>query len=132
MPPARPRATRPGPSPSHCSARRRPPGSANGAGMNSSNGSAVVFVPPSPEALGDAIRPDLQSGDGPDPHVVCSEIDAAGAFVEMTIAGRTPDGREASLELLVPSGMVRVIVSSQQSGDFGFRPHTPSLPGAKA
>ncbi|NLW97385.1 hypothetical protein [Luteimonas wenzhouensis] len=100
--------------------------------MKGSNGYAVFFFPQALEALGDPIRPYLQSGDGPDPHVVCSEIDTAGAFVEMTIAGRTPDGREASLELLVPSGMVRMIVSSQQSGDFGFRPHTPSLPGAKA
>ena len=100
--------------------------------MNGSSGFAVFFYPQAIEALGDPIKPYLQGGDGPDPHVVCKEIDTAGAFVEMTRAGRTPEGRDVSLELLVPSGMVRMIVSSQQDGGFGFRPHAPSLPGGAA
>lgn len=74
--------------------------------------------------LGDAIRPYLQ--DSPvGPHVACAEVDTAGAFVEMTLRGRTQEGRELTVELMVPSGMVLMIVSSQQEDTFGFRPHAP-------
>ena len=38
----------------------------------------------------------------------------------MTIDGRTPEGREVSLELMVPSSMVRMVVSTQSEAMFGF------------
>lgn len=97
--------------------------------MKGSSGYAVFFFPQALEALGDAIKPYLQDVDG-DAHVVCQEIDTAGAFVEMTMAGRTPGGEEVNLDLLVPTSMVRMIVSSQQPERFGFRPYAPSLPAA--
>ena len=96
--------------------------------MKGSSGYAVFFFPQALEALGDAIKPYLHDVDG-DAHVLCREIDTAGALIEMTMAGQTPDGKEVSLDLLVPTGMVRMIVSSQQPERFGFRPHVPSLPG---
>lgn len=87
--------------------------------MNDSNGYAVFFFPPALEALGAAIKPYLQ--DGPDgPHVPCREVDTAGAFVEMTLEGRTADGRDVSLELMVPGAMVRMIVSARSDDSFGF------------
>ena len=100
--------------------------------MTGRDGYAVFFFPQALEALGDAIKPYLQDSDSAGAHVVCQEIDTAGAFIEMTMAGRTADGKEVSLDLLVPSGMVRMIVSSQQAGSFGFRPRTPSLPDLPA
>ena len=99
--------------------------------MKGSNGYAVFFFPQALEALGDAIKPYLQGADG-DPHVLCQEIDTAGAFVEMTLPGRTADGKDVRLDLLVPTGMVRMVVSSQQNERCGFRPHAPSLPGSTA
>ena len=100
--------------------------------MNDSNGYAVFFFPQALEALGEAIKPYLQ--DGPTgPHVLCNEIDTAGALVEMTLLGNAPDGKRLALELMVPSGMVRMIVSTHSDELFGFGPHAfgtpaPALP----
>ena len=88
--------------------------------MNESAGYAVFFFPPALEALGDAIKPYLQDGPA-GPHVPCREIDTAGAFIELTLEGRTADGRDIVLELMVPGNMVRMIVSARSDGEFGFQ-----------
>ncbi len=87
--------------------------------MNDSNGYAVFFFPPALEVLGEAIKPYLQDGPA-GPHVPCREVDTGGAFVEMTLQGRTEDGRDVSLELMVPGNMVRMIVSARSDDSFGF------------
>lgn len=89
--------------------------------MNEATGYAVFFFPQALEALGDAIKPYLQDGPG-EPHVLCAEIDTAGALIEMTLEGRTPEGKPISLELMVPTGMVRMIVSAHSDAVFGFTP----------
>ena len=95
--------------------------------MNESNGYAVFFFPQALEVLGDAIKPYLQ--DGPvGQHVLCNEIDTAGALLEMTIQGLTSEGKTIMLELMVPGSMVRMIVSSQSDGTFGFGPRVHAAP----
>ncbi len=89
--------------------------------MNESNGYAVFFFPPALEALGEAIKPYLQQS-AAGAHVVCHEIDTGGALIEMTLRGRTADGRDMALELMVPSNMVRMVVSARSDGLFGFGP----------
>lgn len=89
--------------------------------MTASNGYAVFFFPPALEALGDAIKPYLK--DSPAGlHVLCNEIDTGGALLEMTIQGVTGDGNTVVLDLMVPTSMVRMIVSSQSDASFGFGP----------
>lgn len=89
--------------------------------MNDANGYAVFFFPQALEALGEAIKPYIQ--DGPvGQHVLCNEIDTSGALVEMTMRGTTAQGQPVALELMVPTSMVRMIVSSQSGGSFGFGP----------
>lgn len=95
--------------------------------MNDSNGYAVFFFPQAIEALGEAIKPFVQDGPA-GPHVACNTVDTGGAFIEMTLAGRTPEGRDVSLEMMVPSGMVRMIVSTHSDEMFGFGPHAFSRP----
>ena len=87
--------------------------------MNDLNGYAVFFFPQALEALGDAIKPYLQEGKA-GPHLLCREIDTGGALVEMTLDGRTPNGQQVDLELMVPTSMVRMIVSARSDGEFGF------------
>ncbi|HRN60966.1 MAG TPA: hypothetical protein PK743_01800 [Luteimonas sp.] len=99
--------------------------------MKGNSGYAVFFHPQALEALGEAVKPYLQEGPG-GPHVACNEIDTAGAFVEMTLFGKTAEGRDITLELLIPSNMVLMIVSTQQPGGFGFRPRAPEAPLAPA
>ncbi|MCA0395191.1 MAG: hypothetical protein LCH70_13935 [Proteobacteria bacterium] len=99
--------------------------------MNGKGGYAVFFFPQALEVLGGAIKPYLQDS-LTGPHVACDEVDTAGGFVEMTLHGRTPEGRDVKLELMVPSSMVLMIVSTQQDGSFGFRPHQPEVPATPA
>ena len=101
--------------------------------MNDPVGYAVFFFPPAIEALGDAIKPYLQDGPA-GVHVPCREIDTGGAFIEMTLQGHTDDGRDIALELMVPSNMVRMIVSARSNAEFGFydrsrAPHVLVEPG---
>jgi hypothetical protein len=80
---------------------------------------AVFIHPTALEALGEPIKPFLT--DGPHgQHVVCREIDSGGAFFEMLIEGTAADGREMELELMIPSAMVRMVVSTHSDGVFGF------------
>lgn len=95
--------------------------------MNDSPGYAVFFFAPALEALGEAIKPYLQDGPA-GPHVSCHEIDTGGAFIEMTLRGRAPDGRDVELELMVPGNMVRMIVSAHSDNDFGFYDRNRPLP----
>ena len=89
--------------------------------MNDANGYAVFFFPQALESLGDAIKPYLQESPA-GVHVLCNAIDTGGALIEMTLRGNTTDGKLVVLELMVPVAMVRMIVSSQSDGSFGFGP----------
>lgn len=95
--------------------------------MDGNDGYAVFFFPQALEALGEAIKPYLQEGPA-GPHVVCNGIDTGGSLIEMTLKGTTNDGQQVDLELMVPSGMVRMIVSAHSDEVFGFGPH--ALKGA--
>ena len=89
--------------------------------MDGSEGYAVFFFPQALEALGDAIKPYLAEGPA-GVHVLCKEIDTAGALIEMTLQAQTADGKPAMIELMVPGSMVRMIVSAHSDGSFGFGP----------
>jgi hypothetical protein len=97
--------------------------------MNDNTGYAVFFFPQALEALGAAIKPYLQDGPA-GAHVLCHEIDTGGALIEMTIEGRSAEGKTVALELMVPTSMVRMIVSlHSEDATFGFSPRE-GLPGA--
>jgi len=98
--------------------------------MNEANGFAVFFFPQALEALGEAIKPYLQEGPAGE-HVVCNEIDTSGSLVEMTMRGTAKDGQTVALELMVPTSMVRMIVSSQSDGSFGFGPRDVASAAAR-
>lgn len=89
--------------------------------MKGNNGYAVFFFPQALEALGDAIKPYLREGPM-GTHVACDGIDTGGAWIEMTLHGRTPEGREVRLEMMVPGSMVKMIVSTDSDTSFGFGP----------
>ncbi len=89
--------------------------------MNGNDGYAVFFFPPALEALGEAIKPYLVEGPT-GLHVLCKEIDTAGALIEMTLEVPAADGKASLIELMVPGSMVRMIVSTHSDGGFGFGP----------
>jgi len=80
----------------------------------------VYFFPQAVEVLGDAIKPYLSEGPA-GAHVLCSEIDTGGAFCEMTVQGKSATDKPIEIELMVPVGMIRLIVSVQDGEhEFGF------------
>lgn len=95
--------------------------------MSDFNGYAVFFFPNAIEALGETVKPYLQESPG-GPHILCRDIDVGGALAQLTLDGRTTDGRELDLELMFPTSMVRMIVSARSDASFGFGPRTPVQP----
>ncbi|MBA3486418.1 MAG: hypothetical protein H0T88_04375 [Lysobacter sp.] len=98
--------------------------------MGDINGYAVYFFPPALEALGEAIKPYLVEGPN-GAHVLCREIDTGGSLIEMTLNGRG-SGEPVQVELMVPTNMVRMIVSARSDESFGFGPHVAPAPAAVA
>lgn len=94
----------------------------------------VVFLfPAAIEALGEAIKPYLSEGPF-GRHILCHEIDSGGAFFQMTIQGTTGDGRSVELQLMLPSNMVQMVISTQGDSSFGFgraveTAHAPATAG---
>ena len=99
--------------------------------MSASDGYAVFFFPQALEVLGDAIKPYLTEQPG-GPHVLCREVDTAGAMTEMTLLGQRADGTTAEIALMVPGNMIRMIVSAHSDGVFGFGPRGPLAPAEAA
>ena len=95
--------------------------------MNEAHGYFVFLFPQALEVLGAPIKPYLL-GEGENQHILCREVDTAGALIEMTLAGQTPEGRTVQIELMVPGSMVRMIVSAHGDEQFGFQPRFGGLP----
>ena len=93
--------------------------------MEDKKGYAVFFFPPALDALGEAIKPYLVEGMG-GAHLLCREIDTGGALIEMTLDGLDDQGAAVELEIMVPSNMVRMIVSVRGDEAFGFGPRLPA------
>jgi len=80
---------------------------------------AVFLFPQAIETLGDVIKPYIT--DAPmGHHIVCSEIDASGAFFEMTVPGRDQQGNEIDAELMLPNQCIKMVVSLHNTQGFGF------------
>jgi hypothetical protein len=81
---------------------------------------AVYFHPPALDVLGDAIKPYLTESPAGQ-YLLCKDIDTGGSFCELNLAGNTPDGKPLAVEVMVPSGMIRLVVSvTGNEIDFGF------------
>jgi hypothetical protein len=83
------------------------------------SGYAVFLYDQAIEALGEPIKAYMMEGPT-GPYIGCHAVDTAGAFVEMTVVARNANGEQAETELIVPTGMVRMIVSSHSESVFGF------------
>lgn len=87
--------------------------------MNGTPNYAVFLFPQALEALGEPIKPYLRDVPG-GPHIVCSEIDSSGPLFGMTLAGKGPRGEALALEIMVPTSMVRLVMSMHGEHEIGF------------
>lgn len=92
--------------------------------MNGNDGYAVFFFSEALHALGDTITPYLVQEEGKEPHILCREIDTAGALMELTLEGLAADGKLVQIALMIPGSMVKMIVSVRSDGVIGFSPRT--------
>jgi hypothetical protein len=80
---------------------------------------AVFLYPQALEALGEPVKPYVR--DAPlGPHIVCAEIDASGPFFEMKLAGQGQTGQALELVLMIPSSMVKLVMSMHGEHEIGF------------
>ncbi len=94
--------------------------------MKDTDGYAVFLFPQALEALGEAVKPYLtESPHGA--HVLCTGIDTAGSLIQMSVDGITPEGQALQVQLMVPSSMVRMIVSARGEEAFGFKPRAMAV-----
>jgi hypothetical protein len=80
---------------------------------------AVFLFPQGVETLGAAIKPYISDAPA-GPHIVCSEVDTAGAFFQLTVPGQDQHGNEIDAELMLPSQFIKLIVSIHNDRGFGF------------
>lgn len=82
---------------------------------------AVYLHPGALETLGETIAPFLTQGPH-GPHLVCTDIDTAGALAEMTVDTFSAAGVHQRTEVMFPVAMIRLVLSIGGLADgFGFR-----------
>jgi hypothetical protein len=84
---------------------------------------AVFLHEQAVEALGGAIVPYLVDSPA-GKHLMCAEIDSGGALFEMLLIGRNERGEAVEVELMLPVGMVKLVISVRREGEFGFGPRS--------
>lgn len=80
---------------------------------------AVLLFPQAIDALGPLISPYLREAPGGQ-HFVCSEVDASGPLFGMTLVGKGPRGEPLELEIMLPTSMVRLVMSMHGEHEIGF------------
>jgi hypothetical protein len=80
---------------------------------------AVFLYPQAVEVLGEPIKPYLVDGPG-GPHILCAEIDSSGALFGMTLVGKDDQGKPLELEIMLPQGMVKLVMSVHGEHGIGF------------
>jgi len=80
---------------------------------------AVFLFPQAVEALGPPIKPYLREAPAGQ-HIVCAEIDASGPFFGMTLIGQGAKGQPLELEIMIPSSMVKLVMSMHGEHEIGF------------
>jgi hypothetical protein len=87
--------------------------------MTDATSYSVFLFPAAVEALGSPVKPHLQDGEG-GAFIRCASIDSSGPLFGMTLLTTDANGQPVELEIMIPHGMVRLVMSSHNEQDFGF------------
>ena len=80
----------------------------------------VFFHSQALDVLGEAVAPYLSDGPA-GKFLLCREIDTGGSFCEIQLLGTGADGKALDVELMIPTGMIRLVISTSASEtEFGF------------
>jgi hypothetical protein len=86
---------------------------------------AVLFFPQAVEAIGGALGGHLRDGEQLGPHVLCRQVNSNGPYFEMTFEGRDGAGNEVEMQVMVPHGYIRLVMSVRGDDRFGFARFRP-------
>lgn len=87
---------------------------------------AVYLVDQVAEVLGPVVQPFIKS-DASGDHFLATEVDTGGAFCELTLVGQDAEGKTMTIELMIPMGMIRMVISIVSDGKFGFDVRPPAV-----
>jgi hypothetical protein len=79
----------------------------------------VLLFPQAVETLGEALSAYVAGGPL-GPHIVCRQVNASGAFFEMIFDGKDEAGKPVEIEVMVPHGFIRMVLSIREEGGIGF------------
>lgn len=80
---------------------------------------AVLLFPQAVEAIGGALGGHIRDGDL-GPHILCRQVNANGPYFEMLFDGQDAAGRSVEMEVMVPHGYIRLVMSVRGEDSFGF------------
>lgn len=86
---------------------------------------AVYLVDNAAEALGPVAQPFIQQDESGN-HFIATEVDTGGAFCELTLQAQTESGTTVTVEIMIPMGMIRLIISMAHEGRMGFHARNPA------
>ena len=72
------------------------------------------------------MQPFLKS-DASGDHFLAMEVDTGGSFCELTLSGQDAEGKPVAIELMIPMGMIRMVISIVSDGKFGFDVRPPAV-----
>lgn len=82
---------------------------------------AVYLLDSAAEALGPVGAPFIQK-DASGPHIVAAEVDTGGALCELTLHGKDAKGVDMTVEMMIPLGMIKMILTIVAPESIGFQP----------
>lgn len=86
---------------------------------------SVYLVDKAADALGPIVAPFLKKDDSGD-HFIASEVDTGGSFCELTLHGQSAEGTPLNVEIMIPMGMIRLIISDTLQERIGFQAREPA------
>lgn len=94
--------------------------------MSSDNPSvAVLLFPQAVEAIGGALGAHIRDGDL-GPHILCQQVNSNGPYFEMIFDAQDASGRPVEMQVMVPHGYIRLVMSVRGEDSFGFARMRPA------
>lgn len=80
---------------------------------------AVLLFPQAVEAIAGALGGHIREGEL-GPHILCRQVNSNGPYFEMIFDGQDAAGRAVEMEVMVPHGYIRLVMSVRGDDSFGF------------
>lgn len=80
---------------------------------------AVLLFPQAVEAIAGALGGHIRDGEL-GPHILCRQVNTNGPYFEMVFDGKDAAGNAVEMQVMVPHGYIRLVMSVRGDDSFGF------------